>query len=199
MSVTQKIIWTLGLISVFLLILITGRSNIRNFEQIQASIEEIYKDRLVVKGLIFDLSSLVHRKEIANLTDDKNFYDLENETVNTEIENHVAAFRDTKLTPYEELTLNHFSKIIGKLKENEKKFAPSSQNKLLKAQIKTLKEDLITLANIQLLEGKKKLHSSDGAVESMNTFAIFENYILVIFGILMLVIIFVVPNEKRED
>ena len=206
MSSTNKIISTLGLLCAFLLILITGRTNVRNFENIQSSIEEIYEDRLVVKGLIFDLKSLIHNKEVALILNDKSFYMLKNEAINEQIEDYIVKFRATKLTSFEGRTLNRFSERVLELKNLEKEIEPTAKvligeegrKKLIDKYI-SLKEDLKTLAGIQLAEGKRKLTISDKAIDSMYTFATAENYILVIFAILMLVIIFVVPAKKNQE
>lgn len=204
MSVTNKIIWILGILCAFLFILITGRTNIRNFEKVQSSIEEIYEDRLVVKGLIFDLSTLIQRKEVAFLKKDEKFFELTNETVNAQIEEQLRAFRATKLTLYEEKTLAHFTKGVEKLLSIEEeaqlskgfKNIDSSQNFF--DQIDSLQEDLKTLSHIQLSEGRRKLILSDQAVDSMYTFARAENYMLIFCGILMLIVIFIVPGIKKD-
>ena len=85
MRATNKIIWTLILVCILLLILVTGQSNVRNFEKVQSSIETIYKDRLVVKGLIFELSSLLHQKEIAIISGNQILYKKTNGSINAEI------------------------------------------------------------------------------------------------------------------
>lgn len=205
MSASNKVIWILGLMCAFLLILLTGRTNIRNFEKVQSSIEEIYEDRLVVKGLIFDLSSLLHRKEVAGISQDQAFYVRTNEVVNTQIFEKLSAFRATRLTRDEEATLNRFQKGVERLVQTEKDIGLIQGRNLEQDEIRDfsmlirrLKEDLDVLSHIQLSEGKRKLLASDEAVESMYTFAQAENYILIVFGILMLVLIFVVPGPKAD-
>lgn len=204
MSLTSKFVFVLGLLCAFLLILFSGRANIRHFEKIQSSIEEIYEDRLVVKGIIFDLSSLLHRKEIANITGDKTFYVRTNASINTQITNHLRAFRATKLTPSEEKTLNRFSADFKDLNASEKglklssdghQFTPS-ETKTLSTKINSLHEDLKILSDIQLSEGKLKMIISTTRSERMNTFARVENYILLIIFVLVLVLIFFVPRPK---
>jgi len=203
MSVINKVFWTLGLIIVFLSILFSGRTNIRNFEEVQSSIEEIYRDRLVVKGLIFELSSLLHQKEVATLTEDQTFYASKNGSINAEIKEHLVAFHATRLTTYEEETLYRFSKSVEELQLKEKAYGLSDRFNLSKAQsymliiqLKGLQKDLKILSSIQLSEGKDKVSSSDKAVSSMNSLARVENFLLLILAVLMLVIIFVVPKPK---
>lgn len=204
MTLTNKIICISVLIGSFLLILATGRVNIRNFEKVQHSIEEIYQDRLVVKGLIFKLSSLLHQKEIAIVTNDKNFFGPTNESINQKISKHLKDFRATKLTTEEELTLNEFSRGIETLEASEKEIdlkneANLSENKSnrLTEQIAALQMNLKTLSNIQLSEGERKLSNSEKAVESMYRFESIENYAMLFLGLLVLVFIFV-PGPTKQ-
>ena len=206
MRATSKIIWTLILVCILLLILVTGQSNVRNFEKVQSSIETIYKDRLVVKGLIFELSSLLHRKEIAIITGNQILYKQINQSIDEEMAKHLLSFRATQLTIYEEKTLDRFTKALETLQAREKALGLSNgfditevNDKMLIAQFSGLQKDLKTLSEIQLSEGKRKLGISDKAVDSMNVFARFENYILIIFGILILVLIFIVPGASAKD
>lgn len=206
MTLTTKVALVLGILCSFLFILLTGRANIRNIEKIQTSVQEIYEDRLVVKGLIFKLSSLLHRKQIANLTGDETFYPHTNEAINAQIDEHLRAFRATQLTPDEAETLQIFSKRIQELQAREKQFglskAPSfapSSVKALSNQLQGLHENLKTLSDIQLSEGKRKLLISDKASGSIKTFARIENYMLITFAVLALIIIFVIPTKQQEQ
>ncbi len=201
MSTTSKILWILGLMCVFLFVLATGSSNVRNFEKVQKSIEEIYEDRLVVKGFIFDLATLLHRKEIANTAKDSSFYTRTNDSINAQLDEIIREFRATKLTSYEEEMLDRFSLGVQELKAVEKEYKLANgfnlkkmEEKRLSDRIQSLHEDLKTLSGIQLSEGRRKLKSSGKAVSSMYTFAKVENYMMIIFGALILLIIFVIPG-----
>ena len=108
MSVINKIMWTAGMLFAIALILMTGQINKRNFQKIQNSIEGIYKDRLVVKGLIFDLSTSLYQKEMALVKKDNEFFAKENNEINEAVMQHIADFKATKLTPNEDATLRKF-------------------------------------------------------------------------------------------
>lgn len=205
MRMKTKVISFLVLLTCFLLILGTGRINVRNFEKVQQSIETIYKDRLVVKGLIFELSSLLHQKEIAILTEDVSFYETKNQSVNEGIAEHMTAFRNTQLTADEAVALEKFSRGIERLQSQEKNFNFSNGMKLtrleanlLSAQIQGLKDDLRTLSGIQLAEGERKVSFSDKAVQSMHEFANVENYALMGIGLLILLVFFF-PRSRRSE
>lgn len=205
MSVFNKGIWIAGLLCAIIFILVTGQINKRNYEKIQSSIEEIYKDRLVVKGLIYDLSSNLYLKKIALVSNDKSFFSSENDNKNLKVEEDLIAFRATKLTPLEDETLRKFSLGFNKLIESEKKYdlkGKASISKddaiILTAQIEELLKNLDTLAGIQLEEGKKKVERSGSAVVTMNFFEKVENYFLLILAILILIIMFLIPGEKSK-
>lgn len=205
MSIINKALWSTGLILAIALILITGQTNIRNFEKVQNSIEEIYKDRLVVKGLIYNLVTDLHKKELALVNKDSSFFSSQNKVVNERLLKDIQTFRNTKLTPKEDETLRRFSLGVTKLIEQEKKAnlasAPGISKEtmtFLQAQIDILYKNLDDLSQIQLNEGKRKLANSGEAVASMNFFERVENYFIIIFAALIFVILFVIPGEKKK-
>lgn len=205
MNLTSKVFCIVVLMCSFLLILATGRSNVKNYEHVQTAIAEIYEDRLVVKGLIFELSSLLHEKEVAAVSGNATFFARDNHLVNQAIDEHLESFRETKLTEKEEATLTAFTKGIEQLKttELENTFSssgtiPESQSKKIKHQLHQLKAELITLSEIQLSEGKQKLNSAKQAVKQMNQFANLEYFALIILGVLMAGVL-LVPRKKVAD
>lgn len=205
MNIVSKATWIIGLLCSFFLIIISGKTNVKNFAAVQESIQEIYKDRLVVKGIIFDLSNYLHQKEIALIKKNYLFFQNENEAVNEQIAKGLRAFRLTVLTEYEKKILERFAKNIEDLKlyEKENNIAKNSitlnrvKDNLLQ-KFKSLHQDLKILSEIQLSEGKRKVSSSEVAVKSMNESEENENYILLIYCILMTIIIFVIPTEPFQ-
>lgn len=197
--------WTIVLLSAMALILITGQTNKRNYEKVQNSIAEIYKDRLVVKGLIFDLVTDLHQKELALAKQDSAFFMNQNQKVNQRILENIKTFEATKLTQLEEETLRNFSVRVTALINSELKTNFAEANTFtseaispLKEQINDLHLNLKTLSKIQLEEGKRKLDKSGDAVESMHFFEKIENYFLIIFGILIFAIIFIFPGSNGK-
>jgi len=203
MSLESKFTCIIILLCSFLLILATGRVNIRNFEEVQHSIEEIYSDRLVVKGLIFELSALLHKKELS-LVFDKEKNNMQNELINAQIAKNLQEFRTTQLTSNEEKTLDRFSKGVKFLQAVEKEVDLSNRENLDKIQInqlsdkiQSLQKDLKTLSGIQLSEGKHKMNVSNAAVVKMYKFERIENYALLILGVMMLFFVFI-PRPKPK-
>lgn len=203
MTTTSKIVFVVGLVCSSLLILFSGQANIKHYEHVQRSIEDIYEDRLVVKGLIFELSSLLHQKEIANISGNESFYVKTNPSINSQIEANLQAFRATQLTPAEATTLEQFSAEFETLSSSENALGLSDGHDFtpaevapLSTQIHELQDHLKVLADIQLSEGKRKLMASEESSSSMRLFARVENYMLIIFAVLAIGIVFFVPGNR---
>lgn len=201
-----KIVLALGLISVVLFVVLTGRSNVENFERVQAAVEEIYEDRLVVKGLIFELSTLLHRKEIATISSDAEFYADRNARVNEEIGDRLREFRATKLTPKEAEALERFESNVEVLQatEVELRLAETTELSLaerqrLAGEMANLQEDLRALSRIQLAEGKRQMSVGDKAVDEMNWIAQVENYMLIALAVMLLALIFLSPKPHSAE
>ncbi len=201
-----KIVLALGLISVVLFVVLTGRSNVENFEQVQEAVEEIYEDRLVVKGLIFELSTLLHGKEIATISRDAAFYADRNARVNQEIDDRLREFRATKLTPKEAEALARFESNVEILQATELELRLTEATDLslaerqrLAGEMANLQEDLRALSKIQLAEGKRQMSLGDKAVEEMHWIARVENYMLIALTVMLLALIFLSPKPRSAE
>jgi len=202
-TITHKVIWCLGLVAVLLFVFFTGQANRVNFAHVQQSIEEIYEDRLVVKGLIFEMSNILHRKEVAAIEEDQAYFAQLNDSVNAQLDAALRAFEATRLTSQEEGTLTSFSEGVARLKELERRLGLADEQEVSAEGMKRLRdlhdvlgEQLEALSKIQLSEGRRKLRLSVRAVDSMNVFFRIENIMLVAFFVLMVAIVFVVPGPK---
>lgn len=105
MTIADKIRWTAGLLVTFLLILATGRTSLLSTRKVQAAVESLYADRLVVKNLIFELVTTLHAKELAVVTQDVEQLLARGEVANARIEELLVQFRATQLVPLEDATL----------------------------------------------------------------------------------------------
>jgi len=83
----------------------------KNFLSVKESIVTIYEDRLVAKGVLFEISHLIYEKELAIIQKDKEYFSGKKNSNNEEINTLVLTFEQTKLTRQEETILN-------RLKEN---------------------------------------------------------------------------------
>ena len=202
----HKLISAGVLIFACLLILATGRVNIRNFEKVQSSLEQMFEDRLVVKGLLFDLSAHLHKKEIALLTGDKTFFESENRLVNSQIETHLKTFRETYLTKKEEIVLNEFSLVIDQLIALESRTGldreqwPSPREVLrFQSLLNELKSQMKTLSGIQLAEGERKVRGGERAVASMQQIESLELFSVGVLVLLVFVLLWIPSGSVKPE
>jgi hypothetical protein len=202
MTALDRVRWTLGLVVVLLLIFSTARSNVDNSKRIQAAIETIYADRLVVKNIIYELRSLLYEKELAVARDEVGYFGTANDEANTRARELIADFRRTYLVPLEESTLERFSTTFDALvaSENEAGLVSGSSIDDERAgpfveRLDRLVADLDVLARIQLDEGRRQRILGEKAVESMGQMAAVKRYLLSALGILAMVIILFIPKR----
>lgn len=197
MKWSSKITCIIVFLTSLLLIFSMGRVNVRYFSEVKKSVEDIYKDRLVVNGMIIELQQLLHQKELAIVSEDSLFWERTNSSINLQLEELIREFRETYLTNLESETLDRFSSGIKKLKDLEGKvfFENKKMNDFIKKSLlenlSSLKIDLKTLSSIQLAEGKRKLYISDKAVEEMKLHQTIENYAILVIGILIIITILI--------
>ena len=204
---TSRAICVAVFLASLLLIFAMGRTNVRHFVNVKSSIEDIYKDRLVVNGMVFDLASLIHKKEAALLTSDRDFFGRTNSSINLQGEEIITEFKETYLTQIEEKTLLRFEQGVLELVELEKDAdfiksidGDSALRRKSLDIVQSLKIDLKTLSGIQLSEGKRKLQLSDKAVKTMEFNQSIENYSMLVIGILILIVLLVpMPKTQNQD
>ncbi|WMN11536.1 MCP four helix bundle domain-containing protein [Marivirga salinae] len=199
MKLYNKIKWVLGILMIITLVITTNLVDRNNFLQISNAIETIYEDRLVAKDLIFKISALINKKEIAAIKSDSSFYANQNNLIDNEIDNYLLRYDQTKLTTKEREILGDFKVNYQVLKENESEFIQSNflQNALLFDQFPEVKSNLENLAAIQLKEGGRQLQISRRAMDSVELFTQIEIYILIFLAIIVQIIVMYKPKEEE--
>jgi predicted transcriptional regulator len=204
----KKKIRALLIISV-LLLLIYAKNLIerQSFRSISSTFTEVYNDRLVVVGYIFEISESLF--QIQKLVDHCNL-DYDYSKVLNEIQGQEAAiltiiedFEKTKLTPKEEEYLGEFKKIIVNdlnIKSYDLLYSDSNgvninQVKLYDQKISLARKDLDNLNNIQLEEGEKLISKAKVLINRSQIWAQFEVALLIILIIVMFLLVF----RKSED
>lgn len=204
----KKKIRALLIISV-LLLLIYAKNLIerQSFRSISSTFTEVYNDRLVVVGYIFEISESLF--QIQKLVDHCNL-DYDYSKVLNEIQGQEAAiltiiedFEKTKLTTKEEEYLGEFKKIIVNdlnIKSYDLLYSDSNgvninQVKLYDQKISLARKDLDNLNNIQLEEGEKLISKAKVLINRSQIWAQFEVALLIILIIVMFLLVF----RKSED
>lgn len=193
----EKIKWIAGLLVVFFLVLATNLVDRSNFNRIKNSVVSIYEDRLVAKGIIFDMNALVNQKQVALLKSDTTFFSSKIHGVNEKINTLYAAFCKTKVTKEEKLILNNFHTKFEELEELERsnqQYDVSYLNTLIET-----KKRLSRLGQVQLDEGKREWLSINRNINSIDFFTQLEVIFLIITGILVQIIILYKPKSIEKE
>lgn len=199
MTFFSKLKWVLGILIVFLLIITTNLIDRNNFVRVKESVETIYEDRLVAKDLIYEMMNSIHKKEIALVKKDSNFYKIENSKIDAKIDNLILKFENTKLTNSESGIFDNLKNNLNALFEVEKKLKDSNYTYNSKAlsQIQRVKQDLDDLSEIQLDEGSRQLSISKRAIDNVELFTQLEIYVLIIMAIAIQIIIIYKPKNEK--
>ncbi len=194
---SEKIKWIAGLLVVFFLVLATNLVDRSNFNRIKNSVISIYEDRLVAKGIIFDMNALVNQKQVALLKGDTTFFKSDVNNVNEKINTLYTAFCKTKITREENLILNNFNKKFEQLEKLELA-NKQTEEEYLNVLIET-KKRLSSLGQVQLDEGKREWLSINRNINSIEFFTQLEVIFLIITGILVQIIILYRPKSIKDE
>lgn len=199
MTFFEKIKWTLGILMVFVLIISTNLIDRNNFIRVKDSVVSIYEDRLIANDLIFEMSKLVQKKEIAIVISDAGFYSQKNDGVNQDIQRLMSRYLETKLTAKENIVFGDFKENIQTLVLMESVFVETEmkEKEALLNHIFKIRENLDDLTKIQLEEGKRQMSISQKAVDTVELFTQIEIYFLVFLAVVIQVIVMYNPKKKK--
>jgi hypothetical protein len=201
----NKIKWAGGLLFVFLLILATNLLDRRHIEGIRNSVSTIYEDRLVVKNLIYNISTLTEEKRIAFLLSDTDFYTKKSAIINDSIYALLDNFSNTSLTynekKYLERLRNDFEniEIIEKQPLNDSSIVKNKEwRSKMETQLSYLRKNLDKLAIIQVEEGRRELVRINRAFSTIDLFTNIEIMFLIVIGIIVQIIILYPIKQENE-
>ncbi|MBN3582603.1 MCP four helix bundle domain-containing protein [Algoriphagus aestuarii] len=195
-----------------LLLMIYGKNLTERqaFKSISKTFTEVYNDRLVVEGYIFQISDRLF--SIQKLIDHCNL-DYDYSRVINEIQRHedgimelIIDFENTNLTAEESNYLTDFKKIIENdltIKSYDLLFSDSSgvntnQVKLYDQKIALAKSDLENLSKIQLNEGQKLISKAKVQINRSQIWAQFEVALLIILIIVIYYFLFRKPQNTMD-
>jgi len=202
----------LALIVIGILLLVMYRKNHlerRSFRSISSTFTEVYNDRLVVEGYIFQISE--NLIQIQKLVDHCNI-DYDYSKVINEITTHedailaiVEDFEKTKLTDQEAVYLADFRKIIEQdltIKSYDLLFSDSSgvnlkQVKTYDEKISQAHQDLQNLSKIQMEEGEKLISKAKVLVNRSQVWAQFEVALLIMLMLAIVLLLFRKPENSQ--
>lgn len=199
MTIYNKVKWTLGILSVFFIILATNLIDRNNFKIVKNSVETIYADRLIAQDIILDLSKLMWQKELAYTKYETAQFKTKNTTINTRLEELIDLFSATKLTPREKIVFEQLNKNFVSLKKHELTVLQSQlPNQKFDDQLALIQDNLDDLAGIQIEEGRRELFESKRAIESVDLFTHLEIYALIIMAIAIQIVVMYNPKTEGD-
>lgn len=195
-----------------LLLLLYGKNLLerQSFRSIGSAFTEVYNDRLVVEGYIFEISDNLF--QIQKLIDHCNI-DYDYSKVINEITAHensilatVMEFEKTKLTDQEASYLTDFKAIIEKdliIKNYGLLYSDSSgvnlaQVKIYDKKISQARKDLQNLSKIQMDEGEKVISKAKILINRSQIWAQFEVALLIILVVVMFLLLFRKAERNQE-
>lgn len=197
MSFFSKIRWVASILLVFFIVLITNLIDRANFSKLSYSVTTLYEDRIVASDLLFEMSRLMQKKEIAIIAANTNFLKNENTKFNSEVNNLLERYYQTKLTEKEKLVFDKLKAELTTLARTEKNETPERE-KLLTS-IEKINQYVYDLAKVQIQESKRQVFISNKAMDTIDLFTQFEIIFLILMAILVQIIIFYKPKSLHEN
>lgn len=195
--VFNKIKWVLAVLLVFFLILATNFIDKNNFNRVKDSIVNIYEDRLLAKGILFDMSMLVNEKYLAVRTQDDSFTVAQNNKLNAQINKLVNDFKTTKLIPKEKEIFDELSLNIEEVNALEKDSLV--YNEVIAEKLDEVKYNLVQLSKIQLEEGKRQMFLGKKAIDSVELLSQIEVYCLIFLAVIIQIIVLSGFKKKKKS
>lgn len=185
---------SLMLVSVVLMIIIIAYMHKKQVSSLEKTIIEIYEDRLVAKGYIFELTKKINAKKTSLNFENKEMED--GIIVNHAINRLIESYGQTNLTSEEVAGLDQLRQNVSLSAEYETQMVkdlPLAERIRIKEnlalQYDVILSDLEVLSEIQLFEGKKLLESTDQIVASNVLTNRLELALIVVVSLVFLVIL----------
>lgn len=198
LTIMQRIPIVLTLLLAFALVLGSNRMDKRHFSEIDARVNSVYKDRVLVQGYIYELSNIFHYKELEIIQENEL---SDQAAINQKVDRLLSDFSLTQLTREESKELNELVALFDDLKENEQIIINTSNvsnNDVRSAAASTLQninQTLDRLSDIQLEESDKLTILSKDSLRMITMLSSIEIIFLIIIGIITLVMIFYPVKE----
>lgn len=171
-----------------------------HFATVQKSVRTIYDDRMVAKNYIYKISrQLALKRGVLQSGNKENIIRL-NSSYNDSIQSLIEKYGQTKLTEREVRRFQLLKDNLDRLYQSENflegEITLSTELSLpneFELHFANVTEDLDTLAEIQMSEGRREKAISNRAVESSNLISKLEIGFVILIGFLIQILIFVKP------
>ncbi len=180
-----------ALLLVFLLVLATNMMDNHHFEVVKGTLKTVYEDRLVAKNYIFKMSTQLNKKQLALLKGDENDISRVLTSANDSLRILVDLYSGTRLTPREASLLNEFSDHITDLAKVEDQWQSMDETSMrdISKQYQDIENILVSLSEIQLIEGKRQIEYSNRAIANSDLISKIEIGVLIAIGLIVQILI----------
>lgn len=201
MKFYNKIKWILGISLIFGLIITTNLIDRNNFTRVKDSIVNIYEDRLVAKYYIYEITNLVHEKELIVLKNDTVNFKNKVQDINQNINSTISNFENTKLTSEEAEIFQNLKDNLERLEKVENNYIDdkSKYKSDILNELDNIASNLDALSKIQITEGSRQMSIGKKALNNVELFTQIEIYFLVFLAILIQIIILYNPKQNAKD
>ncbi len=187
----NKIKAVAAVILVFLLVLATNMMDNHHFDVVKRTLKTVYEDRLVVKDYIYKMSDQLNRKQLALLTGDSVRIQRVNAVANDSLQALLNRYSTTRLTTSEARKFNELQENLSALMKNENDWSSEnpSGNEVIYSLYENIEDNLDTLFEIQLVEGKRQIDTSNRAIANSDFISKIEMGVLIVLGLIIQIII----------
>lgn len=200
----MKAAFALGI--VIMLVLFTNLINKNHFSRLHESFVSVYEDRLVVENLIYKISVLLNQKEqLYRSVHQGTLSDIlaELKSKNDSISDLIQEYETTYLTEEEIIHFVNLKSNLQELTVRESKVIASKRSDAsgdyeIDTLYSSLLQNLRTLSDIQVLEGKRLITNSDKIFASSNMTLKIELAVLVVIGVILQAMVFSSKSTKPK-
>lgn len=195
MTILNKVRWIASILLVFFIVLMTNIIDRDNFNKMNDSVITMYEDRIVAADLIFDMSCIIHQKQIDLISGDTLLQSFSPASYKS-LDSLIDIYRQTRLTEKEARVFSQLQKELKNLKIKE---SDQAGEKDLLIQMDLIYAQLQELSKIQVKEGKQQVMISNKAKSTIELFTQGEIIFLILLVIVIQFIIFYKPKEFTEN
>ena len=195
MKIQNKLKYVFGSIFVILIVLATNQIDQNNYTKRNETSSSIYKDRLIASDILIQLSECFRNLEVSVIIGDSSRQVIDFSQFD-KISTLFSKFEETKLVEEEART---FEQLKQKSSDLEMMLKDSSiQHEITLLSINRIRQDILLLAEIQMVEGNRNYRINNQAVEDIELFSKIEFYLLIILAMIIQIIILYKPKNSDK-
>ncbi|MCB0736445.1 MAG: hypothetical protein KDC92_02955 [Bacteroidetes bacterium] len=157
----------------------------------------MYEDRLLAKGIVYNMAQLLSEKELAFAKNDTGYFNVKASLDNQSLKQLMDNFGEAKMTPNEETAFEILKRKLADLYGFEKRMPKQGFNEQERYNqlLHEANEKIDFLADIQMTEGKRIFDNTASILNSMKIHTQIEAYFLLIMAVLIQIMVLIKPRD----